>query len=104
MIHVAVKKLGNIPRSEGGATSAIRSRFWRDACVDLDIKHKRTRPYRPQTNGKIERFHRTLADGWAYACCYTSEADAVLSSRAGCTITTITDPTQPAGTSHRSQD
>lgn len=40
-----------------------------------NIKHKRTRPYRPQTNGKIERFHRTLADGWAYARCYTSEAE-----------------------------
>ena len=33
------------------------------------------RPYRPQTNGKIERFHRTLADGWAYPRCYTSEAE-----------------------------
>ncbi|WP_345119688.1 integrase core domain-containing protein, partial [Knoellia locipacati] len=32
----------------------------------------RTRPYRPQTNGKIERFHRTLADGWAYARFYDS--------------------------------
>ena len=40
-----------------------------------NIKHKRTRPYRPQTNGKIERFHRTLADGWAYARCYTSETE-----------------------------
>lgn len=44
-------------------------------CAELEIKHKRTRPYRPQTNGKIERFHRTLADGWAYARCYTSEAE-----------------------------
>ena len=34
----------------------------------------RTRPYRPQTNGKIERFHRTLADGWAYARFYASES------------------------------
>ena len=38
------------------------------------IKHTRTRPYRPQTNGKIERFHRTLSDGWGYARCYTSES------------------------------
>ena len=44
-------------------------------CNELGIKHKRTRPYRPQTNSKIERFHRTLADGWAYARCYTSEAE-----------------------------
>ncbi|MEV7529374.1 integrase core domain-containing protein, partial [Agrococcus sediminis] len=34
---------------------------------------KHTRPYRPQTNGKIERFHRTLADGWAYGRHYSSE-------------------------------
>lgn len=45
---------------------AYRSHAWRDACTELGIKPKRTRPYRPQTNGKIERFHRTLADGWAY--------------------------------------
>ena len=40
-----------------------------------DIVHKRTRPYRPQTNGKIERFHRTLADEWAYATAYASDAE-----------------------------
>ena len=53
--------------------SAYKSHAWRDACATLGIRHKRTRPYRPQTNGKIERFHRTLADGWAYARFYESE-------------------------------
>ncbi|BDT91354.1 hypothetical protein IFM12275_13300 [Nocardia sputorum] len=52
--------------------SAYRSHAWREACDELRITHKRTRPYRPQTNGKIERFHRTLADGWAYAHFYQS--------------------------------
>lgn len=55
--------------------SAYKSHAWRNACAELGIKHKRTRPYRPQTNGKIERFHRTLADGWAYARFYSSETE-----------------------------
>jgi transposase InsO family protein len=57
--------------SDNGA--AYRSSAWHHACADLHISPKRTRPYRPQTNGKIERFHRTLADGWAYARFYSSE-------------------------------
>ncbi len=55
--------------------SAYRSNLWRKVCADLGVTPKWTRPYRPQTNGKIERFHRTLADGWAYARCYTSESE-----------------------------
>jgi transposase InsO family protein len=53
--------------------SAYRSRLWRDACAELAVTPKRTRPYRPQTNGKIERFHRTLADGWAFKRFDTNE-------------------------------
>jgi len=53
--------------------SAYRSHAWRAACAELGIKAKRTRPYRPQTNGKIERFHRTMADGWAFRRMFLSE-------------------------------
>lgn len=51
-----------------------RSHLWRETCHELGIVHKRTRPYRPQTNGKIERFHRTLAEGWAFTKFYSSDA------------------------------
>ncbi len=53
--------------------SCYRSRDWAATCARLAITHKRTRPYRPQTNGKIERYHRTLADEWAYARPYATE-------------------------------
>ena len=44
------------------------------ACRALGIKHLRTRPYRPQTNGKAERFIRTLLNGWAYGAIYRNSA------------------------------
>ena len=45
------------------------------ACRRLGIKHLRTRPYRPQTNGKAERFIRTMLDGWAYGAIYRSSQE-----------------------------
>jgi transposase InsO family protein len=51
--------------------SCYRSQAFADALGP--VTHTRTRPYRPQTNGKIERFHRTLADEWAYTHPYRTD-------------------------------
>jgi len=51
-----------------------RSTAWARRCAELGIRHSRTRPYRPATNGKAERFNRTLADEWAYSRLWTSDA------------------------------
>jgi len=52
--------------------SNYRSRDFAAALAATGTVHKRTRPYRPQTNGKVERLHRTLAVEWAYARPYSS--------------------------------
>lgn len=48
------------------------STAWRTWCADHDIRHLRTRPYRPRTNGKAERFIQTMLREWAYAAAYQS--------------------------------
>jgi transposase InsO family protein len=45
---------------------------WKAWCADHDIRHLRTRPYRPRTNGKAERFIQTMLREWAYAATYQS--------------------------------
>ena len=55
--------------------SAYRGVVHAVACRRLGIKHLRTRPYRPQTNGKAERFIRTLQAGWAYGAIYRSSRE-----------------------------
>lgn len=54
--------------------SAYRSRLHAHQCARLKLKHLRTRPYRPCTNGKVERLIQTLLREWAYALPYPSSA------------------------------
>ena len=61
--------------------SAYRSKLHAIACLALKVRHIRTRPYRPRTNGKAERFIRTMLGGWAYGAIYgdSGERTAALS-------------------------
>jgi transposase InsO family protein len=52
-----------------------RSTLHADACAELGIRHLRTRPYRPHTNGKAERFIQTLLRDWAYVRIYSSSRE-----------------------------
>lgn len=53
--------------------SAYRSTDFSQLCSEAGVRHRFTRPYRPQTNGKVERFNRTLLEEWAYVRVYRSE-------------------------------
>lgn len=55
--------------------SAYRSKLWRRACCALELRHLRTRPYTPKTNGKAERFVQSSLREWAYARPYQHSAE-----------------------------
>jgi len=61
-------KIARVMTDNGGGYISFA---FRDACRDLGLRHIRTRPYRPQTNGKAERFIQTALLEWAYAKAYT---------------------------------
>ena len=67
-------------RTDDGA--CYRSRRFRAALAGLGAAHKRTQPYRPQANGKVERFHPTLAAEWAYAELYATNGRRLAASPA----------------------
>ena len=55
--------------------SCYRSNHWHQACAATGTKVRKTRPYRPQTNGKVERYHRILLEEWAYIRPWASETE-----------------------------
>jgi transposase InsO family protein len=57
------------------AMQYVRSKLVRQLLAHHTIRHLTTRPYRPRTNGKVERFHQTMAREWAYGLTYQSHAD-----------------------------
>ena len=57
---------------------AYRSRLWQRACQSRQLRHIRTRPYTPRTNGKAERFIQTSLREWAYARAYTTSRERTL--------------------------
>ena len=84
--------------SDNGA--CYRSTAHAAACRELGLRHSFTRPYRPSTNGKAERFIKTLTQRWAYGAIYANSSDRTHALPAGSTTTTSPDHTAPSATSH----
>lgn len=70
-LGVAIKRL----LTDNG--SAFKSKVFRGACLELGIRHKYTRPYRPQTNGKAERFIQSALREWAYGIPYNHSTERI---------------------------
>jgi len=57
------------------AWAYTRSRVFRKLLAERELEHLTTKPYRPRTNGKVERFHQTMAREWAYGLVYRSHEE-----------------------------
>ena len=84
--------------------SAYVSHAHRLACHQLGIRHLLTRPYRPRTNGKAERFIQTLTRRWAHGRSTLTAPNAPQRSPPGSTTTTTPDHTAASATSHPAHD
>ena len=72
---------------------AYRAGVFAAACRTWHLRHRFTRPYRPQTNGKAERFIQTLLREWAYRFPYRSSARRTEAPARSCAFTTTSVPT-----------
>jgi transposase InsO family protein len=73
--------------------ACYRAGLFAQTLANARVAHQRTRAYRPQTNGKAERFNQTLLDEWAYARSYAGNSNAWPSCLLGRMPTTTIDPT-----------
>jgi transposase InsO family protein len=76
--------------------NGYRAGVFRHLLAGAGVTHKRTRPYRPQSNGKVERLNLTLDREWAYARPIAATSSALTRSLPGCTTTTTIGPTGPS--------
>jgi transposase InsO family protein len=89
-LHVAIDDCSRVAYGAG-----YRSRAFGRVLERAGVRQLRTRPYRPKSNGKVERLNDTINLEWAYAMVYTSTRPALMAYRAGCSTTTPTAPTPP---------
>ena len=81
-----------------------RAKNFAATCSTLGLKHRRTRPYTPRTNGKAERFIQTSLREWAYIRAYTSSAERTAAIGPWTDSYNLNRPTQLSATSRPSQD
>ena len=108
LLHNAVRyyaRLGvTVKRLLTDNSSAFRSRDFRNACGDLGITHKFTLAYRPQTNGKAERFIQSALREWAYGWTYQNSEQRPTALASWHTTTTAIGPTAASADFRRSPD
>ena len=82
--------------------SYTRSGALKELLLERGIRHITTQAYRPQTNGKVERFQQTMAREWGYGLAHRPQSTGLGLCHTGCATTTSADPTRRSGTGRRS--
>ena len=100
MIDAYAKQGTPIQRILTDNGAGYRSHAFRDLLAQHGIRHIRTKPYTPRTNGKAEAFIRILQREWAYAYIYPTSTHRAEHSQAGHAGTTTTDHTAASAANH----